>query len=235
MRSKSALWKLPWIRCAVHCSWYARRGCVLYLNRRAKTVLSQQRSLFIHRGKLMARNPGDTASLGALIEKATNTAVGRFPAGGGAMAIRREEGRPLHVLVSPISRDDPAFPQNTAAAVFLDDPELQPLIPEEVLRTLFRLSPAEARLALSIVDGQSISAAAERVDEPRDGKVANERGLPENRDAAPGGTYPAAVKAALRAGSMSGGRARIRPRLRPKLKRSRAGQYMRVRRCGQEM
>ena len=77
------------------------------------------------------------------------------------MALVRPGKGPLNILVSPISPADRLPPGNAAAAIFLDDPELHPVIPEEVLRMLFGLSAAEARLAVRILNGNSTSEAAE--------------------------------------------------------------------------
>ena len=77
------------------------------------------------------------------------------------MSIARAGKRPLHVLTSPIPPSDSPLPARGVAAVFLDDPELHSLTPAEVLRTLFRLTPAESKLARSVLNGHSLSEAAE--------------------------------------------------------------------------
>jgi DNA-binding CsgD family transcriptional regulator len=109
----------------------------------------------------MARGSSEQAILRALIEKATLTSTGRETYGGGAMALTRTGKQPLHILISPISPGNRVFPGDAAATIFLDDPETQPLVPTDVLRKLYGLSPAEARLAVLVLQGHSITEAAE--------------------------------------------------------------------------
>jgi DNA-binding CsgD family transcriptional regulator/PAS domain-containing protein len=134
---------------------------VVYVNAQAKGILAEPDGLFIHRCSLMAQNTKESSHLRVLIENAVATFTGKCTASGGAMALVRPGKGPLNILVSPISPADRLPPGNAAAAIFLDDPELHPVIPEEVLRMLFGLSAAEARLAVRILNGNSTSEAAE--------------------------------------------------------------------------
>jgi DNA-binding CsgD family transcriptional regulator/PAS domain-containing protein len=136
-------------------------GKVVLLNKQARAVLAQSDCLFIHKGGLIEQNPRDTAKIRELVDKAIATSTRRSSAGGGAMPIARPDKRPLHVLVSPVSATDAPLPARAVAAIFLDDPERHSLVPAEVLRTLFRLTPAETRLAQSVLNGHSVSEAAE--------------------------------------------------------------------------
>jgi DNA-binding CsgD family transcriptional regulator len=77
------------------------------------------------------------------------------------MPVRRAGKKPLHLLVSPLRSESAALPGRAVVAVFLSDPERNLAIPVEVLRTLFQLTPAEARLALSLFEGHSLSEEAE--------------------------------------------------------------------------
>ena len=77
------------------------------------------------------------------------------------MSIPREGQRPLHLLVSPLRSEDGALPGNAVVAVFLIDPARQTAAPENVLRSLFGLTGAEARLAIRLQQGHSLSETAE--------------------------------------------------------------------------
>jgi DNA-binding CsgD family transcriptional regulator len=136
-------------------------GKTVFVNHAARAILRQGDGLFLHKSELIARNPRETAELQGLIAKAVATAKGTDPYGGGVLRIPRSARRPLHILVSPLCGADSPLPRNTAAAVFLSDPEKQPAVPAEILRTLFGLTAAESRLALSILEGNSLSEAAE--------------------------------------------------------------------------
>ena len=137
-------------------------GAVTYLNRMARSLLTRSKELFVHKCALVARCPGETATIKATIEKAIATVKGEHSQECGVLSIKRHGKRALHVLVAPITSYDSALPGRRAAAViFIDDPELQPAVPAEVLRTLFGLTPAEARLALTVLGGHTVSEAAE--------------------------------------------------------------------------
>jgi DNA-binding CsgD family transcriptional regulator len=53
------------------------------------------------------------------------------------------------------------IPRQQAAAIFVLDPENQPEPNDEVLVRLFGLTPAEARLAILLIHGKSLTQAAE--------------------------------------------------------------------------
>jgi DNA-binding CsgD family transcriptional regulator len=77
------------------------------------------------------------------------------------MAFPRLGMKPLHLLVSPRCSVSAMSPRSAVVAVFLVDEEQNATVPADVLRTLFGLSSAEARLALSVLEGNSLSATAE--------------------------------------------------------------------------
>jgi DNA-binding CsgD family transcriptional regulator len=138
-----------------------RTGKTIFVNDAARAILAQGNGLFLHKSELIARNPKETSELQGLIARAVATAKKTDRYGGGVMRVPRSARRPLHVLVSPLRAADSLLPGKTAAAVFLSDPERQPAVPAKMLRTLFGLTSAESRLALSILEGNSLSEAAE--------------------------------------------------------------------------
>lgn len=138
-----------------------RTGKTIFVNEAAREILAQGDGLFLHKSELIARNPKETSELHGLIAKAVAASNGANPCGGGVMRIPRSARRPLHVLISPLRAMDSPLPGKTAAAVFLSDPERQRAVPADILRTLFGLTLAESRLALSVLAGNSLSEAAE--------------------------------------------------------------------------
>jgi DNA-binding CsgD family transcriptional regulator len=136
-------------------------GRAILVNKQASIILGKRDGLFLNKGRIITGSPQVTANLQGLIDRAIATSTGTHLAGGGAMPIPRNGKRSLHILVSPISPSDSMLHGEAAAAIFLDDPELQPLIPTEVLRTLFGLTPAEARLATSLAEGRSLTEIAD--------------------------------------------------------------------------
>ena len=54
-----------------------------------------------------------------------------------------------------------AYPSRAVAIVFIGDPDRKSALPAEVLALLYGLTPAEARLAVALLDGSSLAEIAE--------------------------------------------------------------------------
>ncbi|TPL23568.1 hypothetical protein FJ945_16975 [Mesorhizobium sp. B2-4-9] len=93
------------------------------------------------------------------------TAAERVGGSGGAMALARPEPhRPLSVLVTPLIIETTWFVTGRSAAiVFVADPDSAPPTAQEHLRSLYRLTPSEAAVAMAITHGAELQAVA---DEP---------------------------------------------------------------------
>jgi DNA-binding CsgD family transcriptional regulator/histidinol phosphatase-like PHP family hydrolase len=134
-------------------------GRVLLLNAAAYSILNRGDGLYLSKSKtITTRRSCESAKLIELIFKAIATAKGKGHFGGGVMPFPRPGKRPLQLLVSPLCSESAG---RAVVAVFLADPEQNQAVPTDVLRTLFGLTPAEARLALSVLEGNSLSEAAE--------------------------------------------------------------------------
>jgi DNA-binding CsgD family transcriptional regulator/PAS domain-containing protein len=136
-------------------------GRVILVNAAANSMLNRGEGLCLSKSKLIARPSHESAKLNELIFKTIATAKGKGHFGGGVMPFPRRGKRPLQLLVSPLCSKSAANPGMAVVAVFLADPEQNRAVPTDVLRTLFGLSPAEARLALSVLEGNSLSETAE--------------------------------------------------------------------------
>jgi len=136
-------------------------GRVVFVNAAANAVLGQNSGLRLNKSRLEAHGVAEAATLRDLIGNAAATAKLKGLHGGGAMSVPRADSTPLHLMVSPLRSEDVIVPGAAVVAVFLSDSERHPAVPEEVLRTLFGLTAAEARLAIYIFDGHSLSEAAE--------------------------------------------------------------------------
>jgi len=137
-------------------------GRVVFVNAAAHSILNQGDGLFLGKGnRLTPRRAPEAAKLIELISKAISTARGNDPLGGGVMPFRRLGKKPWHLLVSPLSSASAASSQSAVVAVFLVDAEQNETVTADVLRTLFGFSSAEARLALSVFGGNSLSETAE--------------------------------------------------------------------------
>jgi DNA-binding CsgD family transcriptional regulator/PAS domain-containing protein len=137
-------------------------GRVVFVNAAAHSILGEVDGLFLGKGnRLITRRAPESAKLIELISKAISTATGTNPLGGGVMPFPRLGKKPLHLLVSPLRSASAMGPRRAVVAIFLTDPERNGAVPADVLRTLFGLSFAEARLALSVLNGNSLSETAE--------------------------------------------------------------------------
>lgn len=141
------------------------QGHVLLLNAHAQAAIAQKDGLMCNREGLCALRSSDTKRLQLLIKSAVFMSVGKGSHAGGTMTISRpSRRRPFQILVSPY-RPPQAWPgaEQPAATVFITDPEFQPEHSNDLLARLYGLTPAEARLAVLLVNGASIADAAEQM------------------------------------------------------------------------
>lgn len=135
----------------------------IFLNRAAERLLRQRDGLFVEHGCLAAAMPHERDMLRVLVAQAAQTTAGSSLRAGGAAPISRPSmRRPYNVLVTPLGRRHTSLHGPEAAvAVFISDPEDRG--PSEIgaLVRLFRLTPAEARLATGIATGATLAEVAD--------------------------------------------------------------------------
>ena len=138
-------------------------GKVLLSNRRAQDILKSNDGLTLSRNGLVACRPQETNRLRGLIQGASTGGSGMGLGSGGIMTIPRPSlRRPFQILVTPLrSRASVLWPERASAALFLTDPESQVEPSDKMLGRLFGLTPAEARLAGSLMQGTSLEQSAE--------------------------------------------------------------------------
>jgi len=132
---------------------------VVFVNQAARSILTDGDGLVLSRLKLSAQGITQRCKLRSLISLAIGIGNERTRCGG-AMPIPRLGKKPLHLLVSPLRSRVTEFSGSAAVAIFLDDPERDLPVPAEILRVLFGLTAAEAKLAVALLNGQSIAAVA---------------------------------------------------------------------------
>jgi DNA-binding CsgD family transcriptional regulator len=134
-------------------------------NRAAQQILSQNDGLGTEKYGLVASTPNQTRDLRSSIATAALTARGKSVSAGGSLGIARPSGkRPFAVVVMPVSVH--AFPPDArepGAVVFVSDPETKMPQAPEVLRRVYGLTAAEARLAEQLMQGESLLIAAEQL------------------------------------------------------------------------
>ena len=145
-------------------------GMVLFMNRQAEAILGQNSvpdgahasgGLSLERDGLHARLPRETARLRDLILRTGETIAGNGTCPGGAMSISRPGALgPLRVLVAPLpSSGRPG--RCPAVVLFVSAPELAGRPDAALLEQLLDLTPAEARLAASLIEGKAVHEFAE--------------------------------------------------------------------------
>jgi DNA-binding CsgD family transcriptional regulator len=112
---------------------------------------------------LHTASPAQTDELRRLVAQAAG--ADRPPAAGGALSVDRPSlKRPFQVLISPLRAETgwagPAWRVRVVLLLIID-PERAPGSLEERLRALFKLTPAEARVAREIATGENLVGIAE--------------------------------------------------------------------------
>ena len=141
-------------------------GRPIRLNRAAEAIVAEGDGLRVRRDGLVAARPDETRALDRLIADAAATGAGRGIGSGGTLALSRPSGgAPLPVLVAPCRGERLADGRDwPAAVVFVGDPERQTSTPADLLRRLYGLTRAEARLAALLLQGRDLAEAARELE-----------------------------------------------------------------------
>jgi DNA-binding CsgD family transcriptional regulator len=122
---------------------------ILALNRRAESILSEGDGLSARRNRLVAARPRDTRELQSLTAAAGTEWCSRS-----VLALSRPSLRPpLQILVTRVAGGRGATPMT---ALLVSDPTVLAAPTVEDVRRLFGLTAAEARVARSLVRGESL-------------------------------------------------------------------------------
>jgi DNA-binding CsgD family transcriptional regulator/PAS domain-containing protein len=135
-----------------------RDGRVLFANRAASAIAAAKDGVVLSsEGVSLLRQPDD-----ARLQRLIGEAIDFRGRSSGAMWAARPSGkRPYAILVAPLSRDVHVMAASRpATCVVITDPENQPMVDEDRLRSLFALTRAEARLAARLARGEALNEAA---------------------------------------------------------------------------
>lgn len=138
-------------------------GCVVRTNGAADALIESDDGLVASPQGLALRNPAEDNALQALIRRALIAM--KSPAVEAMRALRPSGKRPYAILVSPLARETcvPATAAQPAVCVTIIDPDAPPRLSAAVLRALYDLTPAEARLAEQLAAGEDLKTAANRL------------------------------------------------------------------------
>jgi DNA-binding CsgD family transcriptional regulator len=131
---------------------------IMLANRVAEEILAQADGIGSGRLGLHTATAAQTNELRRLVAQAVG-ADRRTPVGGALLVDRPSMKRPFQMLISPLRADIgwAAMARHTPVAlVLIIDPERAPRSLEGHLRTLFKLTPTEARVAREVATGEGL-------------------------------------------------------------------------------
>jgi DNA-binding CsgD family transcriptional regulator len=138
-------------------------GKLVLVNQWARDILEHQDGLRIDRTGLTARSISENTQLHAMIQRAIATPTNGCTTAAQALLITREKKRPLHVFAAPLPPQSGMLSFSAVAAIFIDDPDRAATTDGDVLRELYGLTRAEARLAAILLHGLSLAEATEKL------------------------------------------------------------------------
>jgi DNA-binding HTH domain-containing proteins len=139
-------------------------GQPLVINQRAQEILDRKDGLLLQNGRLAANSSTGTMELRQAIVTATQWRSAETSASTTVLALKRHSAqRALIASVRPVPKNstDNDFP--ISAYLVVCDPETPRPVQPDGLRSLFGLTPTEARLAAELANGASLEHAAERL------------------------------------------------------------------------
>ncbi len=130
-------------------------GRVIYMNARFEQLLGPD--LTVRDGRLASADVDADRTLAAALKRATDDG-GSLECQLPAVVLPRREGRPLVARIAPVVGRANDLLARESAIVMLTDLDADDVGPElTVLRGVFGLTPAEARLAAQIAAGKSLA------------------------------------------------------------------------------
>jgi DNA-binding CsgD family transcriptional regulator len=138
-------------------------GKIALMNCAASAILAEHDGLQATLGGLRAQRSSESSKLQRLILEAVNTSVGKGVCPAGGLLISRRVKPALQLLVSPAGNLPLNLTHPRYAIVFVTDPSQHERPAQDILRAFFGLTPAEARVAVLLGDGNSPSTIAQQL------------------------------------------------------------------------
>lgn len=141
-----------------------RKGLVVLANRQAELIAKKGDGLKLIRGCLTATSCSENRELQLRILKGVGTEMKGDGSRSASLSLSRcSDDLPLQLVLTPFQSDLPANHGRLAALVFVSDPAQKPLSRSVLLRQIYRLSPAECRVADMMLQGLTLREAASRM------------------------------------------------------------------------
>ncbi|MDH4564317.1 helix-turn-helix transcriptional regulator [Pseudomonas sp. BN411] len=138
-------------------------GKLLQKNRLAERLLEEKDGIKVVNDTLQVGTPRDSQLFRQLVKQALLSQKSNHPSVVEAMRVQRPSGRAdLGIIVRSIP---PATwnegKQCPSVAIFISDPEQESSAPQEIVKALFDLTPAEAQLAMLLANGLTLDEASD--------------------------------------------------------------------------
>ena len=134
-------------------------GRVCFANGLAESLLRSAEVLRIHDGRIVAQDSREAAALDRLLNAAS--ALDMSTGAAGALTVHKGD-RLLHLTVVPFRASAHFFPERLKVFLTITDPDAAPKSRAQLLTKLFRLTPAETRVAMLLVAGMELNEIATR-------------------------------------------------------------------------
>ncbi|MNF46234.1 Bacterial regulatory protein, luxR family [compost metagenome] len=138
-------------------------GKVLQTNRVAERLLHDKDGLKLVNDGLQVGNPRDTQEFRRLVKQALQSQKNNLPSVVEALRVQRPSGKAdLGIIVRsvPLSAWNEGK-QCPSVVIFISDPEQESSAPQEIVKALFDLTPAEAQLAMLLANGLTLDEASD--------------------------------------------------------------------------
>ncbi|MBX3455918.1 hypothetical protein [Ferrovibrio sp.] len=138
-------------------------GKVLFANRVASALLQTGQGITISQGHLRAEIAARNPPLQKAMQDAGRMRRGTSISAGGLIALPRRMGEPLSLLICPAPADALGGDlDGTTAIIFVNNPDSERSPSHAALMSQFGLTPAEAKLAAGLLDGDQLEEYASR-------------------------------------------------------------------------
>ena len=140
-------------------------GKVLQKNRLAERLLNEKDGIKLVNDGLQVGTPRDSQQFRQLVKQALLSQKSSNPSVVEAMRVQRPSGRAdLGIVVRSVPPSEWSEGKHCpAVAIFISDPEQESSAPQEIVRALFDLTPAETQLAMLLANGLTLDEASDEL------------------------------------------------------------------------
>lgn len=140
-------------------------GKVLQKNRLAEHLLEEKDGIKLVNDGLQIGTPRDNQQFRQLVKQALLSQKSSNPSVVEAMRVQRPSGRAdLGIVVRSVPPSEWSEGKHCpAVAIFISDPEQESSAPQEIVRALFDLTPAETQLAMLLANGLTLDEASDEL------------------------------------------------------------------------